>query len=273
MRNFLFFIFLAVIFSSCRDPLPVYFDKPIGTKVPGFDTLVEGNYIPLKDALYKLQEDFSKEYKIRYDKIIRNDNNAELQGGEKDMNLEDVKKIIGVNKDSAKINFDSKKCDSLLQAITDFNSLEVLKLAKNGSAKPVVGMIKFTYDRVFFIGLDSAGKSTKDTLFELSPDMLLTKYAEKYFLNLKTSYGWEILQLDVWENIFLSARPFYFTDYANCPKSIAELTASTQNIYPNMKPILNKEKKVIGYSASLNPKILLEKFKRSEEAILFLKIN
>jgi predicted rRNA methylase YqxC with S4 and FtsJ domains len=81
------------------------------------------------------------------------------------------------------------------------------------------------------------------------------------------------MQMDVWENKFLSARPFYFTSYDGCVSTVEALTASTKNIYPGLKPVFNKEKKVVGYKGILDPKILIEKFKKSEETVLLMKVK
>ena len=113
----------------------------------------------------------------------------------------------------------------------------------------------------------------RDTLLALNSKIILTKYSGKYFINFKTEYGWEIMQMDVWENKFLSARPFYFTSYDECAKNISALTASTKNIYPNLSPILNSDKKVIGFKGVLNPKLLMEKFKNTQEVVLLMKIK
>ena len=188
-----------------------------------------------------------------------------------------MKDLIGAKNDSGKMELNKKECDSIFGSFCSLNELISSKLGstidKMGPTKPVAGIVKITYDRIFFIAVDSLGNNLRDTLLSLSPTVLLTKYSGKYFLNFKTPFGWEILQMDMWENKFLSARPFYFTDYNDCSKNISELTASTKNIYPNLKPILNKEKKVIGYKAVLNTKLLLDKFKKSEETVLLLKLK
>ena len=94
-----------------------------------------------------------------------------------------------------------------------------------------------------FIASDSLGNNRRDTLLSLSNPVQLTKDSGKYFLNFKTPFGWEIMQLEVWENQFLSLRPFYFTGYDECAKNPAELTASTKNIYPDLTPILIRPKR------------------------------
>lgn len=268
----------ALFATSCKPPLPVYFDKPIGAKVQGFDTAMSGDYIPLKDFLDKAEKDFSDTYIVKYDKIVLNDKNISINANGKYINSEDVKKIVGIKEDSLRIKPELiKSCDSIFKTLCKFNELSAAKLAsgvdKYDSQKPVAGIIKFTYDRIFSISIDSAGKNYTDTLLSLNSSVLLTSYSEKYFLNFKTEYGWEIMQLDIWENKFLSARPFYFTSYDDCSSNVAELTASTKNIYPNLKPVLNEKKKIIGFKAVLDAKIILEKFKRSEESVLLLKIK
>ncbi len=262
---------------SCKQPLPVYFDKPIGIKVQGFDSVIAGNYLPVEDLIDKGEKEFSDRYEIRYDKIIIKDSAYFKNQKANEVNYEEVNNLIGVKKDSAKAKPDLSNCDSLFKTICQFNKLVTESLGndidKIGPVKPDVGFLKITYDRIFFIGLDSAGNNVRDTLLQLSPNTVLTKYSGKYFLNFNTPYGWEIMQMDLWENNFMSTRLFYFTDYTSCPHSVAELTASTKNIYPDLKPILNKNKKVAGYRAVLNPKLLLDKFNKSEEVILMFKIK
>ncbi len=277
MRYFLFFLSLSLLITSCKQPLPIYFDNPIGTKVQGFDTAIAGNYIPLYDVIDKGTKEFFEKYKVKYDKILPTDTSFSLEKNGKDVNYEEIKDILGVKKDSGKIELNARDCDSIFHSLCSFNELMTSKLGsdidKKGQTKPVAGIVKITYDRVFFISVDSSGKNMRDTLLSLSPKILLTKYSGKYFLNFSTPFGWEIMQLDVWENKFLSARPFYFTSYDDCAKNISELTFSTKNIYPNLSPILNSDKKVIGFKAILNPKLLLEKFKDSEAVLLLLKIK
>ena len=277
MRYFLFFLSLSILATSCKPPLPVYFDKPIGIQVQSFDTLIAGNYIPLDDVIDKGTKEFSEKYKIKYDKIlsVKADTAFSIDVNGKEMNYEEVKDILGVKKDSGKIELKAQNCDSIFHSLCSFNELISAKLTsdidKKNPSKPVAGIIKISYDRVFFISVDSLGNNMRDTLLTLSSKITLTKYSGKYFLNFKTPYGWEIMQLDIWENKFLSVRPFYFTGYDDCAQNISQLTASTKSIYPNLSPIQNSEKKVIGFKAMLNPRMLLDKFKNSEELILLLK--
>ena len=243
----------------------------------GFDTTIAGNYFPLDDVIDKGTKEFSEKYKVKYDKILKTDTSFSLDLNGREINYNDVKDILGIKKDSGKTKLNTKNCDSIFHSLCSFNELISTRLGsaidKKGPAKPVAGMVKITYGRIFFIAVDSLGNNTRDTLLSLDSQILLTKYTGKYFLNFKTPFGWEIMQLDVWENKFLSVRPFYFTDYNDCAKNISELTVSTKNIYPALSPILNTEKKVIGFNAALNPKLLLEKFKESETAMLLMRMK
>lgn len=290
MKNFFYFLLsfspigrigvgFLLFFASCKPPLPVYFDQPIGTKVQGFDTAIAGNYILLDDVIDKGTKEFSEKYKVKYDKILplAADTSFSFESNGKDINYDDVKDLLGVKNDSGKIELNKKECDSIFSSFCSFNELISSKLGsdidKTGPAKPVAGIVKIAYDRIFFIGVDSLDNNLRDTLLQLDAKIHLTKYSGKYFLNFKTPFGWEIMQMDVWENKFLSVRPFYFRDYDDCAKNVSALTISTKNIYPNLKPIINSEKKVIGFSAVLAPKLLLEKFKKSEETVLLLKLK
>ena len=276
IRKIILAFFICAVFVSCKPPLPIYFDLPIGTKVQGFDTTIAGNYIPLDDVIERGTKEFSEKYDVGYDKIVLKGFSVEVNG--KELNYEDLKTLAGLaSKDSTKKEFSDAECDSLFDLICDFNSLASAKLGsridKMGPSNARAAMVKISYDRIFFITVDSAGNNSRDTLLSLDQKIILTKYSGKYFLNFKNDYGWEIMQLDVWENKFLSVRPFYFASYNGCSKSISELTASTKNIYPDLKPILNKEKKVVGYKAILAPKLLLEKFKKSEESVMLMKVK
>lgn len=267
-------IFASWVFTSCTPPLPVYFDAPLGVKVQGFDTLIAGNYIPLDDVIEKGTKEFREKYKVKYDKIIPAGTDTARGGIE--TTYEAVKDILGTKKDSAKAG-EALSCDSIFNSFCAFNPLAVVKLSsaleREGKAKPGAAMLKIAYDRIFYIKADSLGNNIRDTLLSLSESVRLTKYAEKYFLNFKTPFGWEIMQLEIWENKFLSLRPFYFTGYNYCAKDAAELTASTRNIYPNLTPVLNPAKKVIGFRAALNPKMVMDKFSRSEAVVMLLKIG
>jgi hypothetical protein len=276
MKIFFIFSFLSSFFFSCKPPLPVYFDKPIGTKVQGFDTLIAGNYIPLDDVIEKGTKEFSDKYVVKYDKIISKDTNFSVETNGKEINYDELKNIIGTKKDSNKIEINEKNCDSIFNSFCSFNKLISTQLGasldKKGS-NPKAGMIKISFDRIFFISVDSAGKNSRDTLVSLGQKIILTKYSSNYFLNFKTPFGWEILQMDIWEEKFLSCRPFYFTNYDDCAKNISELIASTRNIYPDLLPIRNPERKVIGFTAKLNSKLLIDKFSQSQEVVLLLKIQ
>ena len=260
---------LLFLFASCKSPVPVYFDNPIGTKMQGFDTVLAGNYLPLDDILDKSTREFSDKYILKYDKIVLKDTNTSFEASGKDINYDEIKNLIGNGKDSTRTRQEIK-CDS---SIVRFNELAVINMGENEeSSKDVAGIIKIMYDKVISISIDSAGTNHYDTLVRLDSKTILTKYSGNYFLNIKTSYGWEILQMEMWEGKFLSARPFYFTDYDGCAQTVAALTASTKNIYPDLKPIV-LDKKVIGFRAIMNPKFVLEAFKKVEEPMLLLKMK
>ncbi|MBI3500708.1 MAG: hypothetical protein HY063_02850 [Bacteroidetes bacterium] len=250
---------------SCKPPVPVYFDKPIGIKIQGFDTTLAGNYFPLDDILDKSIHEFSEKYEIRYDKIIFKNKNS-IKPNEKEINYDEIKELIG--KDSSKEKKEIK-CDS---SLAKFNKLAVDKMESEKSAHDVAGIIKIMYDKAIAISVDSAGVNHYDTLAKLDMNTVLTKYSGKYFLNFKTPFGWEILQMETWEEKFLSVRPFYFTSYDNCAQTVAALTASTKNIYPGLNPVV-LDKKVIGFRASMNPKLILEAFKKSESPMLLMRVK
>ena len=263
--------------ASCKPPLPVYFDKPIGTQVQGFDTAICGNYLPLDEMVDSGLKVFTEKFDVKYDMIVPKGTTLfSVDANGQTVNYEDIKNILGTHNDPGNPG-DIKNCDSLFSSFCSFNALFVSKMTsaidKPDAPKPRASMLNIAYDRVAYVSMDSLGHNTRDTLIFLGPEVLLTRYAEKYFLNFQSEYGWEILQLELWEGKFLSARPFYFTGYDNCSKNVAALTSSTKNIYPGLKAILNNEKKVIGFKASLDPKTLLEKFKASEESVLMVKLK
>lgn len=268
MRYFLFLISIA-FFVSCKSPVPVYFDNPIGIKMQGFDTVLAGNYLPLDDILDKSTRDFSDKYTLKYDKIVLKDTSTSLAVNGKDINYEEIKDIIGKGKDSLKIHQETK-CDS---SIDKFNNLAIAAMEGNKeNSKDVAVIIKIMYDKIISISVDSTGTNHYDTLVRLDSKTILTKYSGKYFINIKTLYGWEILQMEMWEGKFLSTRAFYFTDYDGCAQTAEALTASTKNIYPDLKPIMH-DKKVIGFKAIMNPKFVLEAFKKVEEPLLLMKMK
>lgn len=254
---------------ACKPPVPVYFDKPIGIKIQGFDTALSGNYFPLDDMLEKSAREFSDKYIIKYDRIFLKDSLASYYKNGYEINYEEVKSLIGNAKDSSISNKETT-CDS---SIIDFNKLTIDKADQSKeSSHDVAGIIKIMYDKAIAISIDSSGKNHYDTLVALGNNTILTKYSGKYFLNFKTPYGWEILQMETWERNFLSVRPFYFTNYDACAQTVAALTSSTKNIYPDLSPIL-LHKKVIGFQAAMNPKYLLESFKKSESPMLMMRVK
>lgn len=274
MRWCFFLYCLLLLAASCKPPLPIYFDAPIGTKIQGFDTLISGNYLPLDDIVEKVENEFAEKYAIKYDKIILK-NISYLEEKRNDISYEEIKDIIGTKQGNEKK--DEKNCDSIFNELCDFNKLisveTILRIDKIRTKRPVVGIMKITYDRIIFIGVDSLGNNMHDTLLSLNESIILTKYSGKYFVNFKTNFGWEIMQLDLWEGKYLSVRPFYFTGYNECSKTASELAGSIKKIYPNLFPVFNSDKKIIGFKGRMNPKLLIEKFKKSEAILVLLKIK
>lgn len=274
MRCCFFFYCLLFFGASCKPPLPVYFDNPIGARVQGFDTLISGNYLLLNDIMEKAESQFLEKYIIRYDKIILKEY-SHPEEKKNDINYEEIKNILGA-KESPQ-NKEEKSCDSIFNSMCKFNKLisaeTILRIDKIRTKKPVAGIVKITYDRIFFIAIDSSGSNMHDTLLALTPSIILTKYSGKYFVNFKTPFGWEIMQFDLWEGKYLSIRPFYFTGYNHCSKTVSELIASTEKIYPGISPVYNSDKKIIGFKGNMNPKLLTEKFKKSEVAFLMAKMK
>lgn len=275
-RFFLGYLILFFFLTSCKPPVPVYFDRPVGVRVQGFDSTLTGNYIPLEDVLEKGQREFSERYVVRYDRIYKR--GSEPAPANANIPYQEMKNMAGeiTIKDTCHPPYPQVNCDCLLETFVRFNELAPAEVSKKieraGQPKPAAAMVQIVYDRVFIITIDSAGQTRKDTLLTLGPDLWLTRFAGKHFLNFRTPEGWEIVQLEVWEGNFLSIRPFYFTSYNECSRNPAELTASMKDIYPNMKP-WSQNGKIVGYKATMNPQALIQKFKSSESSIQMLRLK
>ena len=70
MRIFFLFLIVASSLVSCKAPLPVYFDKPIGVVCDSFPEQLQGNYYIMDEIINKGLESFEGNFRIVGEKIV-----------------------------------------------------------------------------------------------------------------------------------------------------------------------------------------------------------
>jgi hypothetical protein len=278
IKLLLFFILFS-FFASCKAPIPFYFDKPIGTACDSFPETMRGNFFAVDNSEAKKMITHSDEYVIQEDRIMRRsdekrtidslmkllpDTMRDAFRKMQDTLAKTIKKLetkpSGMKKESELLDL-----DQLYKGVDlDFDKAENKKL--------VFAFFRFTGTTVDLIGIDSAGMQFKRNIFTLSADLRLTKYKDKYFLNFKSSDGWEVMMFESWRKKFLCVVPLYITAYDDEKGSTADkFMTSVKALYPGSKPLYTKEGKVRGVKAKMNPDRVIKLLERSEQELLFLK--
>lgn len=269
MRTLIFAAVAAAALTSCKAPLPVYFDKPIGTVVDSFPKEMQGNFYPIDNIIRKGVEDLEKTYYLKEGQIVVRDTTKasvpEQAATEKVEKLATPETTPTITEEN---NF---------YKIANLNSLSVAHLdagvdSIDRNFKIVFGYVKVNSDKVMLIIRDSLSKMHESVLFQLSKNVQLTKYMEEYYLNLKTKDGWELLKFEAWnKGEFLNIVPFYFTSYNDKTGDVMVFLNSTREIYPNLKPIYNSDHLITGLKAITDPKMIKEKFRNSENNFELLR--
>lgn len=279
MRTLFLLIVIATL-ASCKDPLPVYFDKPMGEKQIVFPKNIRGYYFSLDDIVHEGKEKAFGNYILKEGKIVINDTGS----------VKNEIPFINGDADTIKKETDNSSSRDTSISIAPKETNEFYKIARlnklswnyvdtiinelDKKTKIVFGYIKITETEISFLCIDSLGINHESTLVKLGEKIELTSYLGTYYLNLKTPYGWEIIQINDWDNgTYLNFTQFYFTDYDDQTGDVKSFLNSTQTIYPKLKPIYNSEKLIIGMKGNTSPGILIEKFKKSEFSLILLKVE
>ena len=259
MRNF--FLLLVVLFvASCKAPLPVYFDKPIGTAVDSFPKSMQGNFYFAEEIIDKGLRDYQKVYEVKNGKIVLvKDSVQEIL----------PKENVDVREPSENEFYKIAKLNQLALAHVD-SAADVIEKEKG----MVFAFVKISKDKISVMIRDSAGADHDVALIRLGADRKLTLSQEEYYLNIKTPYGWEFIKMEEWnKGEFLNVVPFYFTSYNDKSGNINVFLKSAEHIYPGLKPVYNEEKLIIGLKGLSDPKLVRAAFKNSENNFELIRVR
>lgn len=281
MMRTLFLLILVTSIASCKDPLPVYFDKPIGEKVAVFPEDMRGYYYSLDDIISEGKKKAIGNYFLKDGKIATRDTVSIANANKSNKDISDSTKreteSSSVSNDSA-LSITPKKINDFYKIAhlnkLSFNYVDTIINNIDKKEKIVFGFLKIAADKISLLYIDSLGHNNESTLLKLDEQLQLTSYLGTNYLNFKTPFGWEIVQIDAWDKgTYLNFIQFYFTDYDDQTGDIKSFLNSTQNIYPKLKPIYNSEKLIIGVKGNTKPNLLMEKFKKSEFSLVLLKVE
>jgi hypothetical protein len=264
MKNLLLLLFPISLFASCKNPLPVYFDKPIGVQLDTFPRSMQGNYYPADDVMRKGMKEVEKYYTIRNGKIVPNDSTLKPDEQIAPAPVDD-KTVVPEENNFYKIahlnDFSYSHIDSSVDAIEK-------------EKKIAFAFIQVSDKDIAMIIRDSSGGDHRVPLFILGAKVQLRKSDDEYYLNLPTPYGWEYLKLKAWENDgLLSVIQFWFTSYNDKTGDEKIFLKSTAHIYPNMKPIYDQNHLIIGLKAKMIPEQVRKSFERSESDFLLIRAD
>lgn len=267
-------LFIFALLASCKAPLPVYFDKPVGIQKDSFPEFIQGNYYPMEEVVSKGLENFESKFYIKNGKIeLRDTSKIEVK--------EEITEIIKVDSTSANSGKDTLTPveENNFYKIAQLNSLTVAHLDTEAdsidkSKKIAFAFIKISRNAISLVIRDSSADNHEVNLVKLGENIKLSYYSEDYYLNFKTLYGWEYLKIESWnKGEFLNIIPFYFTNYNDKTGDVKVFLKSTAEIYPDLKPVYNDSHIIIGVKAVSNPKVVKEKFKNSEDNIELIKVR
>lgn len=274
----IFLIIIVTSLASCKDPLPVYFDKPLGEKESFFSENIQGYYYILDDIINEGKKKAFGNYILKEGKITIMDTSSILNASKyRNADSTNDETVPSFSNDTS-VSAHPEETNEFYQIVRlnklSFAYLDTIINSIDHKNKIVFGFLKITSDKISLLHIDSLGRNYETTLWELGEQLKLSSYRGTNYLNFKTPFGWEIVQIDEWDKgNYLNFRPFYFTDYDDKTGNANSFLKSTQTIYPNLKPIYNSEKFIIGLKGKIHPALLAEKFKKSELNFVFLKVD
>lgn len=274
MRMFFLFLIVASSLVSCKAPLPVYFDKPIGVACDSFPEQMYGNYYIMDEIISKGQESFQGNFRIVGGEIILMDTSkVELKDEKTSVAKEDTLSQKQTNE------IDTPVEENNFYKIAKLNSLSIAMVDSaadmiDKTYKIAFAFIKISKNKISIIIRDSLTNNHDVLLIQLNEKTKLTTYSDDYYLNFKTPFGWEYLKIESWnKGDFLNMVPFYFTNYNDKTGDVKVFLKSTSDIYPDLKPVYNDEKIIIGVKGLSNPKVVKEKFKNSSNYMMLMKVK
>jgi hypothetical protein len=279
----LLFILTVVFFTSCKAPIPFYFDKPIGTPCDSFPGHMQGDFFAADNEKVKKALTHSDQYEIRGDGIYRKEDEWKMLDSLMQLMPDSMRTAFQKLQDTVQ-----KTIDRIQDSLPDFSQkikkentlLKFDKLYKGFDLdferpednKLVFAFFRFTATAIDMMGIDSLGKQVKRNIFTLGPDLKLTEYKGLYFLNFRTADGWELMMFESWRKKFLCVVPLYITSYPDGEEPTERsFMESAKTIYPGLKPIYGPDKKIRGVKAKMKPDKIPGLFSQSEQEFFFFK--
>lgn len=266
-----FYISLCCLIFSCKSPVTIAFDKPIGEIKTGFGEEIQGNYYFFEDFLKPGLKQLNDSFIIEKDSIY-------LTG--KSFPKPKVKRTVP---DTGAINDPLPVDTSPLQepGIAEFKTLAFfnnLMFLDSSSAlknfREKLTILRVNANNIQVISVDSAGNNIRFRVFVLGEKIILSSYKGKYFLNFKTDHGYEIAMVDLWNNDYLSIKPLYYSGYDEYTKDEKVLMGALNKWYPGLKPVKDPEtKKIITVKGKMKPDKVMLLFDRSEQHYDFYRVN
>ena len=291
-------------FVSCTSPVPIYFNQPIGKSVNGFDSTMLGNFVNVD--YFRVDKEVKKKFEIDGLEIsfkIPEDTEPLTEGeeisvplaeGEYEEMAESIEEIFDQEEKNNEVEDSTwlllgisskereeeiqKEYDDIKNENSEENQLLDLNLTypkiKLGFGEVKDSAIIFSYyniapKKITAIGIDSTGKNYANIILEFNESIILTKYLDEYYINSKSDFGWEIMQVEKWHDNYLSFNMFSPTNYNDSCKTEKEFLSSIQYLYPNLKAIENKENKIVGVKAKTKPKKILKLFQMQDETFKY----
>ena len=282
MRILLLFLIVASSLVSCKAPLPVYFDKPSGVLVDTFPANMQGNYY-LADDIYKRGiTSMQEKYIIQDGKVVLKEKDSMQQVIDSVLSYNDkndtAKTVESVDTTTSIASIEESAVERC-KKYTKFNEVQILNvfgpidsITKN--KKIAFAFVKINTKSIYLILCDSVGDNYETELYHLNEKIQLSYYSDDYYLNLKTPFGWEIMQIKIWEKgQQIAFTPFLSSSYDENAAEAKTFVKSTTTIYPKLKPIYDKDHMIVGMKAKMNPKIVKEIFKKMDSMFELLKVD
>lgn len=246
MRTLIFSALLLpvfLLFFSCKEPIPVYHTALPGKAIDSFPYRVCGTWVGIDDVMRK----------------ELNAMQAYFPANPDDLRYVEADTAFKAPPDTAKnllLAFNKPACEILLKPI---DSLE-----GNAKKKIKTGVLRIVPKGLDFEFMDTLGQRGSLAILRLDAKNKLFSYQEDLFLAQHTAQGWELIMLDFHHKNLLSIRLPWFTGYDENAGSVKQFQLSMKSTSPKLKPVLNKEGKIVGMSTSMKPEEIVELMKRSD---------
>lgn len=281
MRIFFLFLIVGSSLGSCKAPIPVYFDKPSGERVDTFPSEMQGNYYLADDIFKRGIASIEEKYIIKNGKVVLKEKDSMQQVIDSvlryDAKNDTIKTVDTIDTIANSTEVKEETLADPFTKYTKLNAVQIIdvfgpidSITKN--QKIVFGFVKIDTKSIYLVMSDSLGNNYETELYHLNEKIQLSYYSDDYYLNLKTPFGWETMQIKVWEKgQQLAFIPFLSSSYNENAPDAKTFIKSTGSVYPKLKPIYDEEHMIVGMKAKMNPKIVKEIFKEKDSMFELLK--